>query len=210
MPDGVLTPGVIQRWQQSSAASGVGPTTLDLATPSLSGSVLVLVVAVNSTSSLVLPNGWTTAGTMGSSGACFAVLAFLPDAPAGTTSVSYTMSGGAPNASLLVELANASTTAPLDTVGQTASAAPMTAQTVSTATATTTAPEVAVAVFCEDVNTPTYTPDPAWTRLGTVSATSATPSLEADFTIATTPGVVTETVTSSVSGKYSAVIAAFK
>jgi hypothetical protein len=82
-------------------------------------------------------------------------------------------------------------------------------QTVSTSGPTTGAIDVAVTIYCEDANMPTYTPDPAWERVGTYKAGSATPSMEADYKVVT-PGVASETITSSVNGKYAAVIAAFK
>lgn len=62
-------------------------------------------------------------------------------------------------------------------------------------------------VFCEDVNMPTYTGDPAWTTLGTHRAGPSEPSFLSDYRIVASPGVV---VTSSVNGKHSAATAAFR
>lgn len=207
-PDGVLTPGMIQRWQQGTVVNATGPSTVSLSTPSMPGSTLVLVLAVNDASTLALPNGWTIAGTIGQNGACAVVIAYLANAPS-TTSLSYTMGALAPNVGQLIELTGASQTAPLDAVGQATSGNGVFSQTVSTSMSTTGATDVAITVFCEDASMPTYTPDPAWVRVGTYTNTSATPSMEADSRVVT-PGVATETITSSVKGKYAAVIAAFK
>lgn len=201
--------GMIQRQQQTPTSNGVGPTTLTLGTPTMPGSLLVLTLAANDLSSLVLPTGWTTAASTGANGGCFSIIAYMPNTPGGVTQVSYTMSAGAPNVATLTEVIGASPTAPLDVVGQTTSASPVTSQSVSTSAPTAFAPELAIALFCEDVNTPTYTPG-TWMRLGNVTNGSASPSYEADFNLFGAGVVPSETVTSDVAGKYTGLIASFR
>jgi hypothetical protein len=202
---------MIQRWQETAVANTVGGAMLTLGTPSMPGSLLVLAIAANDLSSLGLPSGWTQAATTGSNGACFGLIAYLPNNPGGIGSITYTMSTGAPSVAQLIEIANASTTAPLDAVGQIAASSPVVSQTVSTSTSTTSPQELAVTLFCEDVNMPTYSPaGSAWMRLGTFSNSSSSPSYEAEYSLVPATMVVTATVTSDVAGKYTGLIATFR
>jgi hypothetical protein len=209
MADGGPDP-MIQHTQATAVVSNVGPQTLTLSTPSKPGSLLVIALVANDVSSLMLPNGWIVATSVLTSGACAGAIAYLPNNPGGITSVMYTMPSLAPNAAQLTEWAGVATTNPVDAIGTTMAATGSTMQTVQTATATTVPNAVAIDAFCEDVNNPTYTAGPGWTKLGSFSNGPAEPSFITSYRMVPTPGVVSDTVTSSVNGKHSAVIAAFR
>ena len=64
-------------------------------------------------------------------------------------------------------------------------------------------------MFCEDDNNPTFTPGAGWSQLGEFANVASSPSLASDARFVPA-GAVDETITSSVAGKYAAVIATFR
>jgi len=69
--------------------------------------------------------------------------------------------------------------------------------------------EVAIGTFCQDTNSPTYTPGAGWTELGQGANTSASPSMLAEYQLGVPAAKVTATGTSSLSSKYAAVLLTF-
>jgi hypothetical protein len=191
-------------------ANATGDVILPFTNPTVAGSLLVVAIGTNATSNLALPAGWTIANQVSTNGGCTALIGFRPNNPGGLTSVTVTQISGVPTVALASEWNEITSTMPLDVIGSTSGNNPTAAQTVQTAQATTAAGELAVTSFCEDVNNPTYTGDPAWQTLGKATAASSSPSFIAEYTHAAAPGVVAATVTSSVSGKYAATIATFR
>jgi hypothetical protein len=194
--------------QQSAMFNGLGAMTLTLPAPSTAGSLLVITMTTNDTSNLVLPTGFTVATSIMVSGGGFALIAYQADNPGGVSNVMVTQPTGLPSVAQLSEWMGITSTSP-DVMGS--STGPnSTMLTVQTAAATTAANDVALAVFCQDVANPTYTAEAGWSRLGTASNTSAYPSYSADYRTNVPVGIASETVTSTVSGKYAAVIVAFR
>lgn len=189
------------------AQSAGGPITTTLPVASAAGTMLVVAVATNDPTSLVLPTGWQTAVLQTSSGTCSSLVGYLPNNPGGVQSVVVTINAGVPIDGVLSEWRGVST---VDVIGQSSSSNPQTAQAVQTATATSTSGTAAVSVFCEDVNTPTYTAGAGWTALGTFSNVSSSPSFIVEETTGLPVGLVTSSATSTVGGKYQAAIAAFR
>jgi hypothetical protein len=202
-------PAMLQHVQQSAVSSNVGSQTLTLPAPSTAGTLLVIAFGANDISNLTLPAGWMIAVSVATTGACTAAIAYLPNNPGGVTDVTFGQPSLLPTAAVLAEWSGIATSNPLDAIGTTSGTTASTTQSVQTATATTTRTMV-IDVFCEDVNMPAYTGDPAWTTLGSHSAGPSEPSILSDYRIVASPGVVGETVTSSVNGKHSAAIAAFR
>jgi len=188
------------------AQSGGGPVTPTLPQPSSAGTLLTVAVATNDPTSLVLPPGWQMAVLQTSSGTCSAAIAYLPNNPGGVQDIVVTINAGVPIDAIASEWSGATA---VDVIGQSSSGNPQTAQTVQTAMPTTVAGTAAVAVFCEDVNTPTYTAGNGWMTLGTFSNVSSSPSFIAEAMTGLPVGVATASATSSVGGKYQAAIAAF-
>lgn len=194
--------------QQSATFNGLGAMTLALPAPSTPGSLLVITMSTNDTSNLVLPAGFTIATSIMVSGGGFALIAYQANNPGGISSVMVTQPTGLPSAAQLSEWSGTTGASP-DVMGS-ATGPSSTMLTVQTAAATTVANDLAIAVFCQDVASPTYTAAAGWMRLGTASNTSAYPSYSADYLTNVPVGIVSETVTSTVSGKYAAVIVAFR
>ena len=207
--DGTTTSSGITFAQQSPAFNGTGPFTLTLPAQATPGSLLVVTMGANDTSMLVLPGAWTIAQQVSVNGGCFALVAYIANIPPGVQSITFQQPAGLPSVAVLSEFAGVTATA-LDVTGTNSSSVPAATQSVSTTSATTASGALAVDVFCEDVNNPTYVGASGWTNLGTVSNSSAVPSFSSDFRIVAASGVVTETQTSSLAGKYAATIATFQ
>lgn len=193
--------------QKSSTANGTGPQTITLSTASTPGTMLVLSMGANGLGSLVLPSGWITAASTGFSGACYALIAYYPNNPGGITSVMYMQPGGLPSVAVVSEISGVTA---LDAVGTAMGMNPVSMQSVATMGPTSTDRGIAVTTFCEDVNMPTYTSGAGWTNISSFSAGAASTSFTSDYKQFSAPGVMTETVTTSTNGKYSAVIATFR
>jgi len=207
-PDGASVLALVQTTPVAPSAGG--PVTAALPVASTAGTLLVASVATNDPTSLAFPAGWIVAVQATVSGGCASTIAYLPDNPGGITTVMFTVNAGIPMEAVVTEWSGASPTSPVDVTGIGGSSTPQTAQTVQTAASTSAAGDFGVVVFCEDNNTPTYTPGPGWTNFGSYSATSAYPSFTTDRREGLPLGVVSATETSSVGGKYQAAIATFK
>lgn len=194
--------------QQTPMFNGVGPATLSLPGPSTAGSLLVITMTANDTSNLVLPSGFSIATQIMVSGGGFALIAYQANNPGGISSVGISQPSGLPSVAQLTEWTGITATSP-DVMGST-TGQNSTTLSVQTAAATTAANDLAIAVFCQDVSTPMYTAGTGWTSIGTASNTSAYPSYSADYRTNVPVGIVSETVTSTVSGKYAAVIVTFR
>ena len=193
--------------QKSSTANGVGPQTITLASASTAGTMLVLSLGANGVSSLVLPPGWIIAASTGFSGACYALIAYYPNNPGGITDVMYMQPSGLPSVAVVSEIGGVTA---LDAFGTATGMNPVSMQTVATSGPTSTDRGIAVTTFCEDVNNPTYTSGAGWTNIAQFATGAASTSFTSDYKEFTAPGVITETVTTSPTGKYSAVIATFR
>lgn len=203
-------PGMVQLGQTSPVVDAQGGQTATLPTPSSPGSLLVMTFGANSVSSLELPAGWMIATSVSTTGACSAAIAYLPNNPGGITEVTYVQPQLLPTVAHLTEWAGIATNSPLDAIGTTSAQVSDSSQTVQTATATTASNTLAIDVFCEAINNPTYTGDPAWIGLGTVTNGPSEASFLSEYRVVAAPGVVSTTVTSSNPGKYSAAVATFR
>lgn len=193
--------------QKSSTANGTGPQTITLASASTPGTMLVLSMGTNSLGSLVLPSGWITAASVGPSGGCYSLIAYYPNNPGGITDVGYSQPGGLPSVAVISEIGGVTA---LDVIGTATGANPVAMQSVATSGPTSTDRGIAVTTFCEDVNMPTYTSGAGWTNISQFAAGAASTSFVTDYKEFTASGVVSETVTSSITGKYAAVVATFR
>lgn len=193
--------------QKSSTANGTGPQTITLAAASTAGTMLVLSLGANGLGSLVLPAGWIVAASTGFSGACYALIAYYPNNPGGITDVLYSQPVGLPSVAVISEIAGVTA---LDAFGTATGMNPVATQTVATSGPTSTDRGIAITTFCEDVNNPTYTTGAGWTNIAQFAAGAASTSFTTDYKEFTAPGVVSETVTTSPTGKYSAVVATFR
>lgn len=209
MPDAAPLPLMFVQ-KSSVAASAGGPVTPMLAAASTAGTTLVIAIASNDPTSLVLPPGWQLAVQMYTSGNCSSTIMYYPNNPGGITSVLVTINGAVPTDAVLQEFQGVRLATPVDVIGTANSNNPQASQTVATSASTTAAGDLAIAMFCEDVNNPTYTGGGGgWTNLGTLTNSSASPSFNVDYQLSVPMAVVSETVTSSLGGKYQAAVATF-
>jgi hypothetical protein len=190
--------------QVTPVAAGTDGLTLTIE-PTQPGTLLVASFGINSVGTLAVPPGWTVAIMDGAAGACSAILAYQLANPGGITSLTFTLGGNTPLVGSVSEWTGRTA---LDAMGSIVQGQPNASQSVETSTATT-ANELAITTFCEDDNNPTYTPGAGWAQLASYSNVASSPSLAIDAQIAPA-GIVGESVTSNVSGKYSAVIATFR
>jgi hypothetical protein len=201
---------MLQLAQTSPIVDGAGAQTLSLPAPSTAGSLLVITFGANSIENLGLPAGWMIATSVETNGACTAAIAYLANNPGGITDVMYTQPQLLPTVAHLTEWKGVATSAPLDAIGTTSAQVSDSTQIVQTATATTANNSLAIDVFCEAINNPTYTGDPAWISFGTVTNGPSEPSFVSEYRFVAAPAIVSTTVTSSNPGKYSAAIATFR
>ena len=195
--------------QASTVVVDSNGVTVTLATPSTPGTLLVATFASNGVNPIGLPPSWVEVAHIGTGGGCTVTIAFEANNPGNETSVAFTQGAGIPILAQLTEWSGV-TSSPLDAPGTATSASPTTSQLVQTGTSTTVAGELGVDVFCEDVNSPTFTPGTGWTNLGSFSNVASAPSFASHFQLDLPVGMAIETQTSSVQGKYSAVIATFR
>jgi hypothetical protein len=199
--DGLAGLGSVQITEVVAGTNGLTFTV----EPTQPGTLLVASLGINSVGTVAVPPGWTVAIMNGTAGACSAILAYQLANPGGITSLTFTLGGNTPLVGSISEWTGRSA---FDAMGSMVQGQPNASQSVETSAATT-ANELAITTFCEDDNNPTYTPGEGWTQLGSYSNVASSPSLAIDAQIAPA-GFVGESVTSSVSGKYSAVIATFR
>jgi hypothetical protein len=194
------------RVQSTAATSGTGTQMVMLPSPTTAGTVLVATFALNSLGALTVPGGWTTNASSMINGACASVIATETSGAAGRQALSFTVNAGAPVSIQVSEWAGVNLSSPFDAVGMGGSSFSMLALSIATSGATTTAGDLAIASFCEDVQTPTFTPGAGWTNLGQVPVSSALPSLFTEFQQNLPVGQVTATGTGSLVAKYAATI----
>ncbi|HEY5944243.1 MAG TPA: hypothetical protein VIV40_02070 [Kofleriaceae bacterium] len=208
---GDAAPSMVALVQASTTVNSPGGTvTLPFGSPTTAGTLLVATFGANDISNLVLPAGWMIAQQAFTSGGCFAVVAYQANNPGGITSIDLGQPSLLPTVAVATEWTGITASSPLDAIGLSSGGAPMTTQTVQTATPTVAADELAISVFGEDVGMPQYSGDPTWQLLGTASNTSSSPSFIAQYKRIAVPGAVGTTVTSSVAGKYAAAIVTFR
>lgn len=189
--------------QGSLVATGAGPVTVTLQSPTLGGTLLVATIGVNILTGFATPTGWQTNATGTTNGACVSVIATQPNAPAGQTSVTFTVGAGVPVA---VQVTEWQGTGGFDGAGFVGSTTPVTTLSVSTMQPDTTAGDLAIGTFCEDTNLPTFAAAPAWSELGHFQNTSAAPSLFAEYATNAPATTVTATATTTASAKYAGTI----
>lgn len=200
------TTGVATKVQQSATADTAGPYTLTLPSPSTAGSLLVMTMGSSSTG-LVMPPGWMFAQQLSVSGSCVAAIVYYPNNPGGITDVTFQQGTLVPSVAVLTEWANVTT---LDVIGTTSSNSPATNLTVQSATPTTSS-GVAINVFCEAVNMPQYTTAEGWTNLAAASKGPSEASFSTNYRLDYSAGsMVDGSVTTTVAGKYAAIVATFK
>jgi len=199
--DGALGSANVQTSKPIGGADGLTFTI----EPTQPGTLLVASIAFNSQGTLALPPGWQLALMDGTAGACSALLAYELANPGGVTSLTFTLGGNTPIVGMISEWAGPSA---LGVMGSTVQGQPSITQSVQAANP---APgmELAITTFCEDDNNPTFTPGAGWSQLGQFSNVASSPSLASDARFVPA-GAVDETITSSVAGKYAAVIATFR
>ena len=205
--DGAGMPAVTLT-QSTPAIIGIGPQTVTLPNPTVSGSLLVATFGVNTTS-LMLPTGWFINATAQVTGACDSLIVTNVTGMAGQQSFTFTLPGGAPVALQLSEWTGIDLGNPFDVAGFGGSMTPANPLTISTVGSTSAAGDLAVAAFCEDSTSPTFTPGAGWTELGQAANTSASPSLITEFQRSVPASVVTATATSSITTKYAGSILTF-
>jgi hypothetical protein len=200
-------PTTIAHAQASAPVDVAGPMTMTLPASSTPGSLLVVTLGTSDTSNLVVPAGWTFATQIAVSGGCVAAILYYANNPGGIASVTFDQPSLVPTVAQLTEWTGATT---LDATGTATSSSPVTMLAVQTATPATATGGIAIDVFCEAVNQPAFTAGPGWTNLTTASNGPAEASFITDYKLGIGPGVVGETVTTSVAGKYAAAIATFR
>jgi hypothetical protein len=193
--------------QASPAVGVVGPFTMTLPAPSTAGSLLVVALGTSSTSSMIMPTGWVIAEQASISGGCIAAIAYYPNNPGGIQAVTFDQPTLIPTVAQLTEWIGARA---VDALGTATSSAPVATLTVQTATTTTAGSGVAINVFCEAVNMPQYTTGAGWTNLATASKGPSEASFSTNYQLGYAAGTtVAGIVTTTVAGKYAAVIATF-
>ena len=186
--------------------SGNTSVTATLTTASTAGDLLVAALTSNVTNAFSAPTGWVrgphVTGTLAS-----AEIWYYPGAPAGITSVVFTVTGSTNTDAQLSEWRGAAPAGPLD-YSSTATAAAATTLTVGGGS--TVAPqELAVTSFFQNASGgPTYTAGTGWTNAG--KKTNGNYSQTSDYQLGLAKGTVSETETSNKSGVWAGVIATFE
>ncbi len=207
-----LASGAITLVQKGPIATGSGTSvTATLSSRTTGGDLLVATIEdVNadcSTDTFSAPAGWTKAAQSCRGTAGPIALWYLPNASAGITSVVFqTGSSGASTIVQLSEWAGAATTSPLDTTGTKAGTTASTTLTVSTSAALASTGELAVTGFLTASALTSFTPGSGWTSLRSYPSGG----LNSDYRINPASGaILSESVTSSPSTTWGAVIATF-
>jgi len=189
--------------QQSPVVSAGSSPTVTLPMPTRGSTLLVATFAANDATNLTLPPGWQKNAAGTASGACTSVVATSPSAPAGQTMFMFGLPGPS-----VVQVTEWAGVGGLDSGGF-GGGGPGTAMTITTLAADSTAGNLAIATFCQDVTTPTFTPGPGWTNLGDFANTAALPSITSEFMPGQPAAKITATATTSVSGKFAATVVTF-
>ena len=189
--------------QGSPAATGTASVTVTLPQPTQGGTLLVATIGVNVLTGFTTPSGWQTNATGTTNGACVSVIATEPNAPAGQTTLTFTVAAGVP---MTVQVTEWQSSGSFDSGGFIGGTTPVTTLTVSTMLPDSTAGDLAVATFCEDTNLPTFSAGSGWSELGQLHNTSSAPSLFAEYATNAPAATITATATTAASAKYAATI----
>jgi hypothetical protein len=211
LPVAALTTATITKVQlgvvAKTATTSVTPT---LAAASTAGTLLVATVAGQKNASFTAPGGWVQAAKASQTNA-EAEIWYYANNPGGITSATFTNNGSSTTGQLS-EWNGVLTSSPVDKTG-TKTAALGTSVAPATSAATTAAGELAVTSAAEYIavaGTATYTPGTGWTNLGNSGATSSSYQYTADYRTGVAAGTVSETISSSATGTWGAVVATFK
>jgi hypothetical protein len=209
-PAGALTAQTIAKVQAGTVAKSAGATVApSLPAASTTDTLLVATLASQNNSTFTAPAGWVQAVRIGQLNANAEIWYYAKN-PGGITSASFSNSGSSSVAGQLSEWSGAALVSPLDKTGTktatlASSVAPSTQATVAGDLAVT-----AAAQYLALAGTATYTPGTGWTNLGNSGATSSSYHHTADHKTGVANGNVSETITSSTAGSWSAAMATFK
>jgi hypothetical protein len=211
-PAGALVSATIAKVQVGTVAKTAGAAVAPaLSSASTAGTLLVATLASQKNGTYSGPSGWTRAVRVGQSNADSEIWYYASN-PGGITSASFTNSGASSTAGQLSEWSAVATSSPLDKKGTT-TVTLATSASPATSAATTVAGELAVTAAAQYItvaSTASYTPAAGWTNLGNSGATSSSYQYTADYQTGVATGTVSETITSSSLGAWSAVVATFK
>ena len=191
-----------------TASGTVAPT---LGAASTAGTLLVATLAGQKNASFTGPSGWVQAVKTGQSNAETEIW-YYANNPGGITSASFSIGNSSSSAGQLSEWSGVAVSSPVDKTG-TATVTLGNSASPATSAATTVAGELAVtaaAPYITVASTATYTPGAGWTNLGNSGATSSSYQYDADYQLGMATGTVSETMTSSSLGAWSAAVATFK
>jgi len=189
--------------QGTPVATGTASVTVTLPQATRGGTLLVASIGVNVLTSFATPNGWQTNATGTTNGACVSVIATEPNAPAGQTTLTFTVAAGVP---MTVQVTEWQSNGGFDSGGFAGGTTPVTTLSVSTMLPDSTAGDLAIASFCEDTNLPTFAAGSGWSELGQLQNTSSSPSLFTEYATNAPAATVTATATTPASAKYAATI----
>jgi DNA segregation ATPase FtsK/SpoIIIE, S-DNA-T family len=193
------------------AKTASGTVVPALGTASTAGTLLVATLAGQKNASYTGPTGWVRAVRTGQTNAD-AEIWYYANNPGGITSASFSTGTSSSSAGQLSEWSGVAPGSPLDMTGTT-TVTLGNAATPATGAATTVAGELAVTAAAQYIavaSTVSYTPGAGWTNLGNSGATSSSYQYDADYQLGVATGTVSETMTSSSAGAWSAVVATFK
>ena len=190
------------------AAATVAPT---LPAASTAGTLLVATLTSQRNTNFTGPTGWVRAANSGRTDAK-AEIWYYANNPGGITRASFTSSNSTATAGQLSEWSGVVASSPVDRTGNTTS---LLASSITPATGsnTTVASELAMTAAAQYVtlpSAPTYTPGAGWTNLGNSGGTSSSNHYTADYRTNVAAGAVSETIASSSTGAWAAVVATFK
>ena len=211
-PAGALVAAPVAKVQAGTVAKTATATVAPaLPTASTAGTLLVATLASQKNATFSAPSGWVKAVRAGQTNAD-AEAWYYANNPGGITSASFSNSGATSTSGQLSEWSGVAAGTPLDKTGTT-TVTLGNAATPATSAATAVAGELAVTAAAEYIalaSTATYTPGTGWTNLGNSGATSSSYQYTADYGTGVATGTVSETITSSAPGAWSAVVATFK
>jgi hypothetical protein len=214
LPAGAAATATITKLQVGALARTTTASVVPaLPSASTAGTLLVATLASQKNGTFGgAPTGWVRAVRVSQLNSD-AEIWYYPNNPGGISTASFTNSGASVNAGQLSEWSGVATGAPFDQSGSTTVTLAGTTATPATSAATTVAGELAVTAAAQYIalpSTATYTPGAGWVNLGNSGATSSSYQYTADYRTGVAAGTVSETITSSQSGLWSAVVATFK
>lgn len=192
--------------QVSGVVEMTGPTTVTLPSPTAAGTLLVASIGVNNLTGVSPPSGWQINANGSVSGACVAAVATDVSGTAGRQTFMFTAPAGAPVTLMISEWRGIPLGNAFDTAGFGGGTTPTTTLTITTLAADSVAGDLAIAAFCADTNTPTFTAGAGWTELGQATNTASSPSLLSEYQANEPAQKITATASSNVTAKYAAVI----